>query len=99
MNTAIVMLLLVQILSAHAGQYNLQKLLGFKHAPLYEWVPATKTSSVFSGLLDNADDEDPSIGQQVGQAATEESEVVSASDKACHCILTRAAGVARSVEY
>jgi hypothetical protein len=54
----------------------LQKLLGFKHAPLYEWVPATKTSSVFNELLDNADDEDRSTGQQVLQAATEESEVL-----------------------
>jgi hypothetical protein len=78
----------------------LQKLLGFKHAPLYEWVvPATKTSSVFSELLDDADDVDRSIGQQVLQAATEESEVVSASDSACHCILTRAAGVAQLVQY
>jgi hypothetical protein len=91
------MLLLVQTQSAHAAEYNLQKLLGFKHAPLYEWVPATKTSSVFSELLDNADDEDPSIGQQVLQAATEESEVVPTNDKACHRILTRAAGVAQSV--
>jgi len=96
-NTALVILLLVQTLRAHAGEYNLQKLLGFKHAPLYEWVPATKTSSVFSELLENAEDEDPSIGQQVLQAATEESEVVSASDSACHCILTRAAGVAQLV--
>lgn len=75
----------------------MQKLLGFKHAPFNEWVPATKTSSVFSELLDNANDEDPGIGQQVLQAAREESEVVSASDSACHCILTRAAGVAQSV--
>ena len=96
-NTAHVMLLLVQTLSAHAGEHNLHKLLGFKHAPLYEWIPATKTSSIFSELLDNADDEDPSIGQQVLQTATEESEVVSASDKACLCILTQAAGVAQSV--
>jgi hypothetical protein len=92
-----VILLPVQTLSAHAGEYNLQKLLGFKHAPFNEWVPATKTSSVFSELLDNANDEDPGIGQQVLQAAREESEVVSASDSACHCILTRAAGVAQSV--
>jgi len=92
------MLLLVQTLSAHeGGEYNLQKPLGFKHAPLYEWFPATKRSNVFSELLDNADDEDPSTGQQVLQAATEESEVVSASDKAYHCILTGAAGLAQSV--
>jgi len=95
MNTALVMLLLVQTLTAHAGEYNLQKLLGFKHAPLYERVPAIETSSVFSELLDNADDEDPSIGQQVLQSATEESEVISTSDKACHCILMRAAEVAQ----
>jgi hypothetical protein len=72
------MLLLVQTMSAHAGEHNLQKLLGFKHAPLYDWVPATKTSSVFSELLDNADDEDPSTGQQVLQAATHDSEVIPA---------------------
>jgi hypothetical protein len=78
------MLLLVQTLNAHAGDYNLQKLLGFKHEPFYEWVPATRTSGVFSELLDSADnEEDPSIGQQVLQAATEDSEVVSADDKAC----------------
>lgn len=87
----------MQTLSAHAAEYNLQKLLGSKHAPLYEWVPAPKTSSVFSELLDNANDEDPSIGQQVLQVATEENEVVSASDKAWQCILTRAAGVTQSV--
>ena len=97
--TALV-ILLVQTLSANAGEYNLQKLLGFKHTPLYEWVPATKTSSDFSGLLDNADEEDdPSIDQQILQAATEDSEVVSASDKPFHCILTRPAGVAQSVQY
>jgi hypothetical protein len=55
----------------------LQKLLGFKHTPLYEWVPATRTSSVISELLDNADDEeDASVGQQ---ATAENSEVLSAS--------------------
>lgn len=75
---------LVQILSAHTGHYYLQALLGFKHAPSYEWVPATRTSSVFSDLLDNADNEvDHSVGQQVLQSAAEESEVVSANDRAC----------------
>jgi hypothetical protein len=98
MNTALVMLLLVQALSAHeGGEYNLQKPLGIRHPPLYGWVPATKTSNVFSELLDIADDEDPSTGQQVLQAATKENEVVSASDKSCHCILTRAAGIVQSV--
>jgi len=92
------MLLLVQTLGAHeGGEYTLQKPLGFRHAPLYEWFPVTKTSTVFSELLDNADDEDPSIGQQVLQAATEENEVISASDKTCHCILTPTAGVAQSL--
>jgi hypothetical protein len=89
----------MQTLRAYAGEYNLQKLLGFKHTPLYEWVPATKKSSFFSELLDNADDEEgPSEGQQVLQAATVDSEVVPASGKPFHPILTRAAGVAQSVQ-
>ena len=82
----------VQTLSAYAEEYILQRLVGFNHVPLYEWIPATKTSSVFGELMDNADDEeDPSMEQQVLQAATEESQVVSTSDKACHCILKGAA--------